>query len=224
MDSESAEAPPLEIETAPQPDASIIWLHGLGADGSDFESLVPALPLPASLKLRFVFPHAPFRPVSLNQGYVMRAWYDIALRDGVFIQNLDDIRASIAILEGLIQREQARGVESKRIVLAGFSQGGVIALHTGLGFAQPLAGILALSVPLPSVNGLIQSVHPANGGIPIFMAHGTEDPMVPFAVAQRSYEELIGQGLKITWRQYPMGHHVSTEEISDIAQWLVGVL
>jgi len=224
MDSDAAETPPLEIETAPQPDASVIWLHGLGADGSDFESLVSALPLPAALKLRFVFPHAPFRPVSLNQGYVMRAWYDIALRDGVFIQNLDDIRASIGILEGLIQREQARGVESKRIVLAGFSQGGVIALHTGLEFIQPLAGILALSVPLPSVNDLLQDVHPANAGIPIFMAHGTEDPMVPFAAAQRSYGELIGHGLKITWREYPMGHHVTSEEISDIAQWLTGVL
>jgi phospholipase/carboxylesterase len=224
MQPNAAETPPLEVETTPQPKASVIWLHGLGADGRDFADIVPALQSSAPLNARFVFPHAPFRPVSLNQGFVMRAWYDIALREGTFVQNREDIRASVGILDGLIRRETARGVEPENIVLAGFSQGGVVALHAGLSYSRPLAGILALSVPLPSVAVLLEEATPAGRDNPIFMAHGTDDPMVPFATARQAYIDMAAYGLKIEWHEYPMGHYVIPQEIENIARWLAAIL
>jgi len=224
MTPEAAETPPVEIENASQPDACVIWLHGLGADGHDFEGIVPALQLPAALAVRFVFPHAPYRPVTLNGGCVMRAWYDIALTDGGFTQNEADIRASVGLLEARIRREIERGIQPGRIVLAGFSQGGAIALHTGLRHPERLAGILALSVPVPFVDRLLDEAHPANAHVPVFLGHGTEDPMVPFTAAQSAYQRMAHRGRKIDWHTYPMGHTVIPDEIIDIGRWLTDIL
>jgi phospholipase/carboxylesterase len=213
----------VEIETAASPDASVIWLHGLGADGHDFEPVVPELRLPPSLRLRFVFPHAPERPVTLNMGMRMRAWYDI-LQLGGGAEDEAGVRASQGRVEVLIERERSRGVAARRIVLAGFSQGGAIALHTGLRHGQRLAGILALSTYLP-LAGKLQAEHSeANRDVPIFMAHGEFDDIIPIARAQQSRQALAAQGCAPQWHSYPMPHSVCGEEIADIAAWLAGNL
>jgi phospholipase/carboxylesterase len=213
----ATEAPPVELETGAKPTASVIWLHGLGADGHDFVPIVPELAVPA---VRFVFPHAPYRPVTINGGYVMRAWYDIVAIDHVTKQDAAGIRASEKILHGLIQRELERGIVAKRIVLAGFSQGGAVVLHTGIRFPQRLGGILALSTHLPLHETVSAERHPANADVPIFMAHGTEDPVVALPLGQGSYKLMKNLGLPITWHTYPMGHSVSPQEIADIGKWL----
>ncbi len=213
----------VEIETAASPDASVIWLHGLGADGHDFEPVVPELRLAPTLRLRFVFPHAPVRPVTLNNGMRMRAWYDI-LQLGGGPEDEAGVRASQGMVEALIDRERSRGVAARRIVLAGFSQGGAIALHTGLRQGQRLAGLLALSTYLPLAGSLQAERSEANRDVPIFMAHGEFDDVIPITRAQQSREALVAQGYAPQWHSYPMPHSVCGEEIADIAAWLAGNL
>jgi phospholipase/carboxylesterase len=213
----------VEIETAPSPDAAVLWLHGLGADGHDFEPLVPELRLPRALRVRFVFPHAPVRPVTLNMGMRMRAWYDIVQLGGGR-EDETGIRASQAALETLIARERERGVAAGRIVLAGFSQGGAIALHTGMRHAERLAGILALSTYLPLAATLAAEVSAANRDVPLFMAHGQFDDVIPLERARQSRLALEAVGGKVEWREYPMPHSVCGEEIADIATWLRAIL
>ena len=216
--------PPIEIETAPQPTASVIWLHGLGADGRDFVPIVPELRLPSDLAIRFVFPHAPHRPVTINRGSVMRAWYDIAETEFGRQEDEAGIRESEQTVRGLIQRETERGISSERIVLAGFSQGGAVVLHTGLRLPQRLAGILALSTYLPLADTLKAEAHPANDDVPIFMAHGTDDHIIPLALGESSADLLTRRGANLEWRTYEMEHSVCLDEILDIADWLTRVL
>jgi phospholipase/carboxylesterase len=213
----------IEIETAPAPDAAVIWLHGLGADGYDFEPVVPELRLPTRMRVRFVFPHAPVRPVTLNMGMPMRAWYDI-LQLGGGAEDAAGIHASQAQVEGLVEHELGRGVSARRVVLAGFSQGGAIALQTGLRYQVRLGGILALSTYLPLAATLAAERSPANRDLPVFMAHGTLDPMINIARARESRVALAALGYAIEWREYAMPHSVCAEEISDIAAWLLRIL
>jgi phospholipase/carboxylesterase len=213
----------IEIETRARPDAAVIWLHGLGADGRDFEAVVPELRLPARLAVRFVFPHAPVRPVTINQGMRMRAWYDIVQLGGGG-EDEAGIRASQQQLEELIAREGSRGIAPQRVVLAGFSQGGAIALQTALRFAERLAGTLALSTYLPLAAKLADERSAANQEAPIFMAHGTHDPMIPIDRAERSRDALQELGYRVEWREYAMPHSVCAQEISDISAWLTQIL
>ena len=214
----------IEIETAASPGASIIWMHGLGADGHDFVDVVPELGLPARPGVRFVFPHAPMRPVTINGGYVMRAWYDIRDDDGVRREEPAGVRASQRAIEALIAREKERGVPAAAIVLAGFSQGGAMALHTALRHTERLAGVMALSCSLPLSDTLAGEAAPANRDVSIFMAHGTHDPMIPMARALRAREVLTGLGYRLEWHEYPMPHSVCVEEIAHIGAWLAKVL
>ena len=208
----------IELETGKNPATSIIWLHGLGADGHDFEAIVPELDLPA-IPIRFVFPHAPMQPVTINAGMVMRAWYDVS---DAAIRREDGagVRASQARLEALIAREKERGTSADRLLLAGFSQGGAIALHTGLRHCERLAGIMALSCYLPVAGTVAAEAHAANRGVPVFMAHGTQDPVVALSRALESRELLGREGYAVEWREYPMPHSVCAEEIRDISTWL----
>jgi len=214
----------IEIETTASPTASIIWMHGLGADGHDFVDIVPALGLPARPGVRFVFPHAPMRSVTINGGSVMRAWYDIRDDGGGRREDPAGVRASQKSIEALIQREKERGVPPAAIVLAGFSQGGAMALHAGLRHGERLAGIMALSCSLPLADTLATDAAPANRDVPIFMAHGTHDPMIPMARALRARETLAGLGYRVEWHEYPMPHSVCLEEIRHISAWLGRVL
>jgi phospholipase/carboxylesterase len=211
----------IEIETAPVPTAAVIWLHGLGADGHDFEPIVPELDLPKSTAVRFIFPHAPVRPVTINGGARMRAWYDVT-GDGQ--QDAAGIRASQAHVEALIARELGRGIPARAVVLAGFSQGGAMALHTGLRHPARLAGVVALSSYLPLPETLEQEMSQANRDVPIFMAHGTQDPLIPLSWAVRSRDRLAALGYAVEWHEYPMPHSVCAEEIADIGRWLRAVL
>jgi phospholipase/carboxylesterase len=212
----------IEIETAPAPTAAVIWMHGLGADGHDFEPIVPELRLPETV--RFVFPHAPVRPVTVNGGLPMRAWYDIRALAGVRREDEAGVRQSARQIESLIARERQRGIPAERLVLAGFSQGGAMALHTGLRHAERLAGVMALSCYLPLASTLEAEAAPANRAVPIFWAHGVHDPMIPLALAEQSREQLAALGYAIEWHQYAMPHSVSAEEIAEIARWLGRVL
>jgi phospholipase/carboxylesterase len=214
----------LEIETAPKPDAAVIWMHGLGADGHDFEPIVPELRLPAKPAIRFVFPHAPLRPVTVNQGHVMRAWYDIRALAGVRREDEAGVRQSARQIEALVARERQRGIVPGRLVLAGFSQGGAMALHVGLRHPDRLAGILALSCYLPLASVLATEAAPANRDVPIFWAHGVHDPMIPLAMAEQSREQIDALGYPVEWHKYPVPHSVSAEEIADIARWLTRAL
>jgi phospholipase/carboxylesterase len=214
----------IEIETAPNPDAAVVWMHGLGADGHDFEPIVPELGLPATTRIRFVFPNAPLRPVTINQGHVMRAWYDIRALAGVRREDEAGVRQSARQIEALITRERQRGIAPGRLVLAGFSQGGAIALHVGLRYPDRLAGILALSCYLPLASTLDTELSPANRDVPIFWAHGVHDPMLPLAMAEQGREQVTALGYQIDWHQYPIPHSVSAEEIADVARWLERVL
>jgi len=214
----------IEIETSASPGASIIWLHGLGADGHDFVDVVPELALPGRPGVRFVFPHAPMRPVTINGGYVMRAWYDIRDDSGVRREDPAGVRASQKAIEALIEREKERGVPAGAIVLAGFSQGGAMALYTGLRYGERLAGVMALSCSLPLADTLAAEAAPANRDVPIFMAHGTHDPMIPMARALRAREVLTGLGYRLEWHEYQMPHSVCAEEIAHIGVWLGKVL
>jgi phospholipase/carboxylesterase len=213
----------IEIETGPQPTASVIWLHGLGADGSDFVPVVDALDLPDG-PIRFVFPHAPMQPVTINQGYVMRAWYDIASTDLERRADEGGVRASQKLIEALLEREKSRGTSARRIVLAGFSQGGAIALQTGLRQPERLAGIMALSCYVPIAASLASERAAANGDVPIFMAHGLYDPIIPVRLARESRDLLAQLGYGVEWHEYPMEHSVAPEEVDAIGAWLRRVL
>ncbi len=214
----------VEIETGPAPEAAVIWMHGLGADGHDFVPVVPELRLPETLRVRFVFPHAPLRPVSINRGAVMRAWYDIREERGELHADAPGVRESGQRVEALIERERRRGIPAAGIVLAGFSQGGAVALHAGLRHREPLAGILALSCSLPLADSLAVEASEANRQVPIFMAHGIDDDLVPLARARRSRDVLLGLHYRVTWREYRMAHAVCGEEVADLAAWLRGAL
>lgn len=206
----------LEIEPEGAAWGSVIWMHGLGADASDFEPLVPLLGL--SRPIRFVFPNAPVRPVTINGGMEMRAWYDIDPRSP--LAGDGDIRESAAGIERLVERERQRGVPNARVVLAGFSQGGVIALHLGLRHPERLGGIMALSTYVHDHEHLADEVSFASVDAPIFMAHGVMDAMIPITRAVTSREALTRLGYQVEWREYRMGHQVCPEEIKDIARWL----
>jgi phospholipase/carboxylesterase len=211
----------IEITTGEPPDLAVIWLHGLGADGHDFEPIVPELGL--RIPVRFIFPHAPVRPVTINGGMAMRAWYDILGFDRQAREDADGIRASAAAVTALIDRELARGLRSDRIVLAGFSQGGAIALQTALREPRPLAGVLALSTYLPLAATLAAERSAANARLPIFMAHGTADTVLPLALAESSRRTLGALGYEVEWHAYPMAHSVCLEEVSAIGAWLAAL-
>ena len=215
---------PIEIQTGPEPVCSVIWLHGLGADGHDFEGIVPALAMsnhpPAQTPMRFIFPHAPMRAITINGGMKMRGWYDITGVGFEHDQDRDGIEHSAALLRALIERENDRGIPSENIFLAGFSQGGAIVLHTGLRFGQQLAGIIALSTYLPLADSLEAEKSTDNQHTSIWMAHGVDDPMIPIALARRSEKHLTQSGYSVLWREYPMQHGISPEEIVDVANFL----
>ncbi|NMM20601.1 MAG: alpha/beta hydrolase fold domain-containing protein [Rhodoferax sp.] len=216
--------PRIEIESAPHPTAAVIWLHGLGADGNDFAALVPELDLAACPPIRFVFPHAPNMPVSLNGGYVMPAWYDIFGADLVSRQDAAGIQKSARAIAALIDQEVARGIAPERIVLAGFSQGCAMALHTGLRYPKRLAGLLALSGYLPLADTLSTERTDANADTPIFMAHGSMDPVVVPARGEASRDLLARLGYPVQWHSYPMQHSVHPREVADISVFLANVL
>ena len=212
----------VEVTTGEIPVGSVIWLHGLGADGHDFEPIVPELRLPAELPLRFVFPHAPVRPVTINGGMEMRAWYDIVSLDAEGRADAAGVHESTAILEELIAREIERGVSADKIVIAGFSMGGAIAINTALHTKEKLAGMLALSTYLPLPNEIAGSG--GDRSLPVFMAHGSFDPMLPMQWGQKSAERLQEAGFTVEWHDYPMAHQVCVEELQDIGRWLNKVL
>ena len=215
----------IELLTGADPKGTVIWMHGLGADCWDFVSIVKELGLPGDLPLRFIFPQAPSRPISINGGQVMPGWYDISmadLQDGP-TRKADEagVRQSQEFIKALIAREVARGIASDKIVVAGFSQGGAIALQTGLRHPQPLAGILALSAYLTLDASLDAERTAVNANIPIFMAHGVQDPVVPLPLARTSRKKLEALGYQVEWRDYPMQHSVCMEEVEEIGAWLV---
>ncbi|MEK6243056.1 MAG: dienelactone hydrolase family protein [Pseudomonadota bacterium] len=213
----------IEIETGPAPQAAVIWLHGLGADGHDFEPIVPELGLPATKPIRFIFPNAPQRPVTINNGMRMRAWYDI-LQLGGGAEDEAGIRDAQGLLEDLISRETGKGIPHSKIVLAGFSQGGAIVLQTALRQRERLAGVMALSTYLPLSKTLDKERAAANSDLPIFMAHGAYDNMIPLDRAVRSRDALQALGYAVQWHEYPMPHSVCPEEIADIAAFLLRIL
>ena len=216
--------PAIEIETAARPDSAVIWLHGLGDTGDGWSQVVPGLRLPPTMAVRFLFPHAPKIPVAINNNFVMPAWYDI--RDGNLNERADlpGVRRSQAQLEALVAREKARGIPDSRIVLAGFSQGGAIALYTALRHPARLAGIVALSTYLIDGAALAQEASSANRDVPIFMGHGTHDPVVRLAWAEASRKVLVDAGLPVEWHVYPMEHSATMEEVAEIGAFLQRVL
>jgi phospholipase/carboxylesterase len=212
--------PCVEIEPKGSAQSSVVWLHGLGADGNDFVPIIPHLGIEERHALRFVFPHAPRIPVSLNMGMVMPAWYDIAGPDLRYRQDVDGIRRSEAQVRALVEREIERGVPSRRILLAGFSQGGAMAVHVALRFPQPLAGAVALSTYLVMGDTLEAEIASANRGLPVFQAHGGSDPMVHIERGEALREKLVETGSEVTWHEYPMMHEVCLEEIEALGAWM----
>ena len=208
------------VETGPNPTFSIIWMHGLGADGHDFEPLVPELLDAGMPALRFVFPHAPVRPVTINNGYPMRAWYDLIGIDRRSAEDIKGIGESADAIGGLIHREHARGIGSDHIVVAGFSQGGAMALHLATGHPDKFAGVIALSCYLPLARDTARLRNGANLRTPIYMAHGTQDPVVPFALGDDSRQLLTSAGYSVDWHAYPMPHSLCAAEVSDLRAWL----
>jgi phospholipase/carboxylesterase len=211
----------IELATGAEPKGTVIWMHGLGADGWDFVPIVRELPLPQDLHLRFIFPHAPVRPVTINNGHEMRAWYDIKMNDISRVPDEAGIRESQASIEALIAREEKRGVSADRIVLAGFSQGGAIALQAGLRHRERLAGIVALSTYLPLEDSLDREAAAANKGTPIFMAHGTQDPVIPVQLAEASKRALEQRGYDVAWQTWPMPHSVCAEEVEELGGFFI---
>jgi len=211
----------IEIETGPRPEAAVIWLHGLGADGHDFEPIVPELTLKKAV--RFIFPHAPVRPVTINNGMRMRAWYDI-FQFGGGPEDEKGLRESQGLLEKLVAAQKAKGIEARRIVLAGFSQGGAIVLQTGLRYPERLAGIMALSTYLPLAATLAKENSAMNRDLPIFMAHGQYDDIIPLQRAEQSKDLLVKAGYPVDWRTYPMPHSVCPPEIGHISEFLLRIL
>lgn len=216
--------PAIEIETRANPTCSVIWLHGLGADGNDFVPVVPELGLPDTLAVRFVFPHAPRRPITINHGHVMRAWYDIEALDGKRRADEAGILDSTTAIRKLIERENARGIPTYRIVLAGFSQGGAMAYTVGLTHPETLAGIIALSAYIPSPALLIENLSPANRQTPIFAAHGTQDDILPVQLGEDARNTLQHNGFALEWHTYPMPHSVCMPEIIAVGSWLAAHL
>jgi phospholipase/carboxylesterase len=214
--------PHVELCTGVKPKGTVIWLHGLGADGWDFVPLVRELQLPDDLPLRFIFPHAPEQPVTINNGHVMPAWYDIAMAELERKPGETGIRASQQQIDAFIDSEIARGVDSKNIILAGFSQGGAITLQTGLRSKHPLGGLMVLSSYLTLADSLRAEATLANQSVPIFMAHGTEDPVVPHRLAQEAVSTLATHGHRVALKSYPMPHSLCGEEVADIREWLTG--
>ncbi|MDH5485656.1 MAG: alpha/beta hydrolase [Gammaproteobacteria bacterium] len=208
----------IELETTKNPDSTIIWLHGLGADGHDFEAIVPELGLPGDMAIRFIFPHAPFRPITLNNGYVMRGWYDIKSLTFGSDEDIDGIKDSADALGQLVEREIARGIPAHRIILAGFSQGGAIVLYTGLTTSKPLAGLMVLSSYLPLAQHLPTDM---TSNLNIFMGHGRQDDIVRFEYGQGSRQQLENRGLTVEWHDYEMAHSVCAEEIDHIREWII---
>ena len=211
------------VETAPNPQASVIWLHGLGADGHDFEAIVPQLGLPKDLAIRFIFPHAPSLPVNLNGGYIMPAWYDIKQNDLGIEHDRDGIMKSAKSIQMLIEQQQMHGISTQRIILAGFSQGAALALHVGLRQSDRLAGLMALSgyllLPTETTEWQIQAKESS-----IFMAHGVHDPVVTYALGESAFRRLESDGYNTEWHSYPMEHSVCLEEIKDIGKWITKTL
>lgn len=215
------DTPPIEVETGPEPSFSVIWMHGLGADGSDFEPIVEELKLPETPALRFIFPNAPHRPVTCNGGYVMRAWYDIvSLAPGARQIDEAGLLESRAFVRQLIEREAARGVPSERIILAGFSQGGAVAYLSALTHPTPLAGVIALSTYIPSARLMTAELAEENRHVPIFAAHGTDDDVVSLELGEQARAMLQALGLAPEWRTYAMPHSVCMAEVADIGAWL----
>jgi phospholipase/carboxylesterase len=214
----------VEVETGRDPAGSVIWLHGLGADGHDFEPIVPDLVRPGDRALRFVFPHAPIRPVTLNGGFAMRAWYDIVALDRSGPEDESGVRGAEATVASLIRRENARGIPSERIVLAGFSQGGAVALFAGTRYPQKLAGLMGLSCYLVLARRLAAERAAANQGTPVFLAHGLQDPVVAPSLGEDARRDLSAAGYAVEWHTYGMPHSVCPQEVADIATWLRRVL
>jgi phospholipase/carboxylesterase len=217
----------IELETGANPTAAVIWMHGLGADGNDFVPIVNELDLAGAPAIRFIFPHAPMMPVTINNGHVMRAWYDVSFGDLEGRSRRADeqgVRQSQAHIGHLITREVSRKIPSKNIVLAGFSQGGAMALQTGLRYPEKLAGVMALSCYLPCADSFAAEAAPANAKTPLLIAHGTQDPVVPYAMGKSSSDMLVKSGYAVEWREYPMPHSVCLEEVRDIGVWLTKVL
>jgi phospholipase/carboxylesterase len=216
--------PAIQIDTAPNPTVSVIWLHGLGADGNDFVPIVRELDLAGLPAIRFIFPHAPTIPVTINNGYVMRAWYDILGSELVRREDESGLRNSQALVEALIAAERARGVAADKIILAGFSQGCAMTLQTGLRHPEKLGGLLCLSGYLPLSGVIAAERHTANHGTPIFMAHGRADNVIPISRAEQSRDLLQSLGYQVEWHQYMMPHSVCQEEVEDISAWFGKVL
>jgi len=216
--------PPIEIETAPNPTATVIVMHGLGADGNDFVPIAGELDLSAVGPVRFVFPNAPVMPVTINGGYQMPAWYDISVADLQVQEDEAGLRRSQATIEAIIANEKARGIAAGRIVVAGFSQGCAMALMTGLRHTERLAGIVGLSGYLPIATTTAAERHAANHETPVFLAHGRQDPVVPYAAAARTREALSALGYAVEWHEYAMAHSVCMEEIADLNRFLLRVL
>ncbi len=214
----------IELDNGIDPTHTILWMHGLGADGNDFVPIIDELELPPDSRTRFVFPHAPMRPVSINNGFVMRAWYDVLNLNFSQPEDETGLRDSQRAIEALLEREQQRGITPERIVLAGFSQGGAMALQTGLRYPEKLAGIMALSCYLPLQQTLTAEAHRANSATSIFMAHGSRDPVIPMTLAAASRRQLLESGYTVEWHEYPMAHAVCMEEMADISAWLRQVL
>jgi phospholipase/carboxylesterase len=212
----------IEIETGKHPLYSVVWLHGLGAHGSDFVPIVDELPLSSVPSVRFIFPHAPMRPVSINRGMVMRAWfdYDEVSHESGMREDVASLRQSQLAVNALIAREKERGIGAEHIVLAGFSQGGALALQAGLRYPEKLAGIMALSCYLPAAHTFASEKHQSNLKTPIFMAHGRTDPVIPMAFARLSRQYLVEAGYAVEWHEYEMAHSVCAQEIMDIGEWL----
>ncbi|HEY8538646.1 MAG TPA: dienelactone hydrolase family protein [Steroidobacteraceae bacterium] len=208
------------LEPSVPADAAVVWLHGLGADGYDFVPIVEELRLPETFAVRFIFPHAPMRPVTINNGFVMRAWYDIKGFDATVREDEDGVRESERIVRNYIAEQRARGIAAERIVIAGFSQGGAIALHTALRYEEPLAGVIALSTYLPLHAMLPNEASAVNRPVPILMCHGMQDGIVPIQMGAMSREYLTQLGYRIEWHTYPMQHSVCLDEINDISRWL----
>lgn len=214
--------PAIETETGPNPTSSVIWLHGLGADGNDFAPIVPELRLPDDLKVRFIFPHAPSIPVTINGGFVMPAWYDILEMDIDRKVDTSGLIASSQEVEKFVEQERVRGIESKNIVIAGFSQGGAVAYHFALSYDMPLAGLLAMSTYFATVD--IVDFSEANNDIQLAVQHGQYDPVVPEVLAKKALSDLSEKGYSPQYTSYPMEHSVCPEQIADISRWLQGVL
>ena len=212
------------IETNKKPNASIIWLHGLGADGNDFVPIIDQLQLPSDLAVRFIFPNAPMRPITINQGYQMPGWYDVSSHSIVEEEDEAGIRESSAILKQICEEQETKGIDSSRIVIAGFSQGGAIALHCGCRYPRPLAGIMALSTYLALPDRLDDEISECITETPIFMAHGRDDDVIAYEHGIRSRDLLENHEVEILWQEYDMGHSVCLEEISHIRQWLMDQL